>query len=45
MKKDYVSPLLEVSQVNFGAALLDGSPVTPVTPTPSNPAPPKKDLF
>lgn len=43
MKKDYVSPLLEVSQVNFGAALLDGSPVTPVTP--ENPAPPKKDLF
>ena len=42
MKKDYVSPLLEVSQVNFGAALLEGSP----EPTPPvNPAPPKKDLF
>jgi len=41
MKRDYVSPLLEVSQVNFGAALLDGS--TPQTP--GNPAPPKKDLF
>ena len=44
MKKDYVSPLLEVSQVNFGAALLEGSPEpTPVTPV--NPAPPKKELF
>lgn len=43
MKKDYVSPLLEVSQVNFGAALLDGSPATPGTP--ASPAPPKKDLF
>ena len=43
MKKYYVSPLLEVSQVNFGAALLEGSPEPPVTPT--NPAPPKKDLF
>ncbi len=47
MKKDYVRPLLEVSQVNFGAALLEGSPEpTPVPPvTPVNPAPPKKDLF
>lgn len=43
MKRDYVSPLMEVNQVNFGAALLEGSPATPGTP--ASPAPPKKDLF
>lgn len=43
MKRNYVSPQMEVSQVNFGAALLEGSPATPGTP--ASPAPPKKDLF
>ncbi len=33
MKKIYESPLMEVSQVHFGAALLDGSPA-PVPPHP-----------
>jgi len=41
MKKDYVSPLMEVSQVNFGAALLEGSP-QPVPPHPGDGAPERK---
>lgn len=34
MKKDYVSPLIEVMQVHLGAALLDGSSPAPVPPHP-----------
>ena len=34
MKKDYVSPLMEVMQVQSVAALLDGSSPAPVPPHP-----------
>ena len=37
MKKDYVSPLMEIMQVHLGAALLDGSSTpTPVPPHPGS---------
>jgi len=39
MKKIYVSPLMEVTQVHLGAALLDGSPTTIPGGGPSNPTP------
>lgn len=37
MKKNYVSPLVEVAQIRLGAVVLAGSPG--VTPLPPHPAP------
>jgi len=44
MKKIYVSPLMEVMQVQSVAALLDGSSPAPVPPivTPGNPLPQRR---
>ena len=42
MKRDYIRPLMEVTQVYFGAALLDGSPIPPLPTEPASGAPGRK---
>ena len=38
-KRQYITPLMEVEQINLSKCLLDGSPVTPPIPTPVPPHP------
>ena len=39
-KKIYITPLMEVQQVNLTQCLLDGSPITPPIPVPPHPGAP-----
>lgn len=42
-KKIYITPLMEVEQINLSKCLLDGSPVTPSpTPVPPHPGAPMR---
>lgn len=36
-KKIYITPLMEVQQINLTQCLLDGSPIIPVPPHPGAP--------
>ena len=39
-KKIYITPLMEVQQINLTQCLLDGSPITPSIPVPPHPGAP-----
>ena len=39
-KKIYITPLMEIQQVNLTQCLLDGSPITPPIPVPPHPGAP-----